>query len=290
MNLCVADLDLKLMIKQQDPMLGFDDNNDDKDEIEDYLNSKYWRTGEAPEANIVNIYPVSQLPPVGGQTDICTVKLSGEAEVRIYHDGIIKCPYAIYSDSQEKGIHVWVHENWLKRYYHTNYVFNICAVEKLLIRSRKAVFHCCYIQIDGHAILFSGDSGIGKSTQGALWVKYKGASEINGDRAVLGKKNGSWHVFGFPFSGTSGICHNVTVPLKGIIFLRQDRENKILRLDPMEAGKRLWTQFTINQWNAEFVSMALQMINEIASETPIYELSCTPDKRAVVCAEKILGL
>lgn len=294
MNLCVADMCLKLILKQQDQSVGCDENKNDENEIEEYLDNKYWRTQETSEENVVNIYPVAQLPPVGEQivweTDICTVKISGEAEVRIYHDGIIKRPYAIYSESQKKGIHVWVDENWLKRYYYTNYVFNICAVEKLLIRNKKAIFHCCYVKIDESAILFSGDSGIGKSTQGALWEKYMGASVINGDRAVLGKKTGCWHAFGFPFSGTSGICHNVTSPLKGIIFLRQAKENKIHRLDPAEAGKRLWSQFTINQWDAGFVGTALQLINEIASEIPIYELYCTPDERAVVCTRKMLGL
>ena len=174
MNICIADMCLKLILKQQNPMVRFDDKND---EMDDYLDNKYWRTGETPGANVVNIYPVAQLPPVGGQivweTDICTVKLSGEAEVRIYHDGIIKRPYAIYSDSQEKGIHVWVDENWLKRYYQTNYVFNICAVEKFLIRNKKAIFHCCYVKKNENAILFSGDSGIGKSTQGPRGSRKK---------------------------------------------------------------------------------------------------------------------
>ena len=117
-----------------------------------------------------------------------------------------------------------------------------------------------------------------------------GASVVNGDRAVLGKKDGCWYVFGFPFSGTSGICHNVTSPLKGIIFLSQAKENKIFRLDPIEAGKRLWSQFTINQWDAGFVSTALELINEIASDVPIYELCCTPDERAVACTRNMLGL
>lgn len=292
MNLCVADLYLKLILKQQDQRVRFDENQKNENEIEDYLKNKYWRTGETQKADIVYIYPVEQLPPVGGQevweNDICTVKQSGNTEIRIYHDGIIKRPYAIYSDSPEKGIHVWTDESWLKRYDQTNYIFNICALEKRLIQNRKAVFHCCYVKTDEGAILFSGDSGIGKSTQGALWEKYMDASVINGDRAVLGKKNGSWYAFGFPFSGTSGICRNVTSPLKGIVFLKQANDNTILRLDPIEAGKRLWRQFTINQWDAGFVSTALQLINEIASDVPVYELCCTPDERAVICTRKML--
>lgn len=291
MKLCVADVCLNLILNQYDKLVKYGENAND---FEKYLNNKYWRTDKEESMEIVNIYPVIQLPPVGGEiiweTDICTVKMSGEVEIRIYHDGIIKRPYAIYSDSKENGIKVWCEINWLKRYYHTNYLFNICAIEKLLIRNKKIVLHSCYVKTGQGALLFSGNSGIGKSTQGALWEKHMQASVINGDRAVLGKRNGKWYAYGFPFSGTSGICYNVTCPLIGIVFLKQEKENKICRISPLEAVKLLWTQFTVNQWDADFVEIALGLINQIATDVPIYELCCTPDERAVTCTRKMLGL
>lgn len=291
MKLCVADVCLNLIFNQYDISVKYGENTN---HFEKYLNNKYWRTDKEESMEIVNIYPVIQLPPVGGEiiweTDICTVKMSGEVEIRIYHDGIIKHPYAIYSDSKENGIKVWCEINWLKRYYHTNYLFNICAIEKLLIRNKKIVLHSCYVKTGQGALLFSGNSGIGKSTQGALWEKHMQASVINGDRAVLGKRNGKWYAYGFPFSGTSGICYNVTCPLIGIVFLKQEKENKICRISPLEAVKLLWTQFTVNQWDADFVEIALGLINQIATDVPIYELCCTPDERAVTCTRKMLGL
>lgn len=291
MNFCVADVNLNLTLHLSDGEILRTDNTRN---IEGYLDNQFWKTTKYSVENTINVYPMIQLPAVGGEiiweTDICTVKMSGEVEIRIYHDGIIKRPYAIYSDSKENGIKVWCEINWLKRYYHTNYLFNICAIEKLLIRNKKIVLHSCYVKTGQGALLFSGNSGIGKSTQGALWEKYMQASVINGDRAVLGKRNGKWYAYGFPFSGTSGICYNVTCPLIGIVFLKQEKENKICRISPLEAVKLLWTQFTVNQWDADFVEVALGLINQIATDVPIYELCCTPDERAVTCTRKMLGL
>lgn len=288
MKLCVADVHLNVIVNQYDDALI---NEESFFDCADYLDIRFWRSKEDSKENIVHIYPLAMLPSVGGriiwESDTCTVKQSGDAEIRIYHDGIVKKPYAVYSNSEKNGIMVWCEEDWLRRYYHTNYLFNVCALEKLLIENHKVVFHSCYIRIHGKALLFSGYSGIGKSTQGALWEKYQGASVINGDRSVLGKQDGKWYAYGFPFSGTSGICHNVTSPLAGIVFLKQAKENSIRRVDTVEAGQLLWPQITMNQWDAKFVDEALEQINQIAVEVPIYELCCTPDERAVICAREI---
>ena len=60
-------------------------------------------------------------------------------------------------------------------------------------------------------ILFSGPSGIGKSTQAALWQRYAGAEIVNGDRALVRPDTGT--VSGVFYAGTSGISRNVTASL-----------------------------------------------------------------------------
>ena len=73
-------------------------------------------------------------------------------------------------------------------------------------------------------ILFSGPSGIGKSTQAGLWTKYRKARVINGDRTLLKKENGRWMSLGWPICGSSEICYNEAYPVKAVIFLGQGND------------------------------------------------------------------
>lgn len=295
MRVCVADVELDLTIEcpREKALWEMADGNLE----EEFLDNRIWckqEKGTKEAVETVYIYPLAQLPRAGGQviweSDTCTVRGSGDVEVRIYHDGIIKQPYAIYSEGKDRGIRVFCEEDWLRRNYRKNYLFNVCALEKRLIQKQRIVFHSCYIRVQEKGILFSGDSGIGKSTQGSLWETYARASVVNGDRSVLGKCGEKWYVYGFPFSGTSGICKNITSPLHAIIFLKQAKDNHIRRLEAAEAVRLLWPQMTVNQWNPEFVDMVLNQINVIAEEVPIYELSCTPDIEAVTCAREMLQI
>ena len=60
------------------------------------------------------------------------------------------------------------------------------------------VLHCSVLKVKSGVILFSGPSGIGKSTQAGLWTKYRKARVINGDRTLLKKENGRWMSLGWP--------------------------------------------------------------------------------------------
>ena len=297
MRFCVADVELELNIVNSSVV--FADEEAEGAGVEEYLDNSFWQSGKSDAADYtIEVYPAEQLPAVGGEViwemETCTVRTSGGAEIRIYHDGVMRQPYAVLIDG-ERGMDGLCRVDWLRRYHRTNYLFNICALEKLLTLKRRMVFHSCYIEIGGKALLFSGFSGVGKSTQGALWEKYAGARVVNGDRAVLrkdwsGEEEPRWYACGFPFSGTSGICRNESRPLLGIIFLEQAEENHIRKVGTEEAGRLLWPQFTVNQWNPECVNIALEEINRISKEVPVYELCCTPDKRAVDCVKEALEI
>lgn len=76
------------------------------------------------------------------------------------------------------------------------------------------ILHSAYIVTpQGQGLLFSGPSGAGKSTQAELWRQYAGAQVINGDRSLVRPGDGTVH--GILYSGTSGICQNVSAPLRG---------------------------------------------------------------------------
>lgn len=161
--------------------------------------------------------------------------------------------------------------------------------EELFLRFGRSVLHSSCIEYDGSAILFSGVSGIGKSTQAALWETCAGAVVHNGDRNLIYHKNGAEYACGLPYAGTSGICTNFELPIRAIIMLGQSSENSICRLLEKDAATRLLSQLPVPRWSAEDIQRAMDAAFRIAANVPAYELKCLPDRSAVELLQKTLS-
>ena len=152
-----------------------------------------------------------------------------------------------------------------------------------MIRKDSLILHCAYIRYQGSAILFSAPSETGKSTQADLWEMYRGSETVNGDRALLRNMDGVWHACGWPVCGTSEICHPSDTPIGSVVMLRQGKENHAERLSPMQAFAQIYSQITINQWNREFVGKAVELIEDLVTHVPVWQLTCDISEAAVQC-------
>ena len=84
------------------------------------------------------------------------------------------------------------------------------------------VLHASVIEKNGKAYIFTGPSGIGKSTQADLWQKYNGARVLNGDRVLIRKSSdGKWKAYGFPFCGSSNCCEDFKLEIGAVFSLKQ---------------------------------------------------------------------
>lgn len=148
------------------------------------------------------------------------------------------------------------------------------------------LLHASWIEAGGKAILFTGPSGVGKSTQAALWEQHRGTRLINGDRAAVFPMGEAAQVRGIPFCGSSGITKNLTMPLAAVVCLSQAPETFITRLTGARAFRRLWQECCINIWNPEDIESCTQSVSDVVSRIPIYHLACTPDLSAVLALEQ----
>lgn len=162
-----------------------------------------------------------------------------------------------------------------------DWFFSVCAFHRQLLIRNGCVFHASFVDIGGEAILFTGPSGIGKSTQAGLWVDFENAEIVNGDRTALRKVNGRWTAFGFPASGTSGICKNRNLPLKAIVVLEQGSENRVEELPASAKIRALVSATELYPWDGKEIDMAIRVAQDIVSEIPVLKLSCRPDRDAV---------
>lgn len=160
-------------------------------------------------------------------------------------------------------------------------ILAVIGSEELFLRFGRAVFHSSCVDIGGQALLFSGVSGIGKSTQAALWEKYAGAAVKNGDRNLLRACGGTVCACGLPYAGTSGICSAFELPVRAIVFLGQGASNVLRRLPEKEAAKAVLKQLPVPGWDADSIGRAMDTALRTASSVPVYELVCLPEQSAV---------
>ena len=162
------------------------------------------------------------------------------------------------------------------------------SLPQLLLHFRTLVFHASYAGCGGGAVLFSAPSRTGKSTQAALWERHRGAKVLNGDKAAV-RLDGPAIVHGLPVCGTSGICKNVSLPLRCVVLLSQAPENSIRRLRLTEALPLLSRNLFADTLVSEEWQLALSLLLDLLAEVPVYALACTPDVRAVETLEAAMA-
>ena len=162
------------------------------------------------------------------------------------------------------------------------------GIFRMLAEHGGVVLHSSYVLTkQGEALLFSAPSGTGKSTQAELWRKFAGAKVINGDRALIKAQNGVT-ANGIFFSGTSGICENVTAPIRAIVLLRQSEKNEIRSVSGKEAFMRLLPQCSYYPDEEENLRLVTGILAEIISAVPVYDFGCVPEKSAVTALNEVL--
>ena len=164
------------------------------------------------------------------------------------------------------------------------YILHSAAFCREIIQHGRFFLHASAVVCGGGAYLFSGPSGIGKSTHTAMWQKlFPGIQILNDDKPVIWPEKGKITAWGTPFSGKTQRQMNRGVPLKGICFLKQARENRIRPVAETEALALILN----NTWRPKddkTMNLLLNGIQQVVEEIPIFELSCTTDPEAAQLA------
>ena len=181
-----------------------------------------------------------------------------------------------------------IYFNEVASYLLPSKLLDLLSFERVILQNNGVILHSSFIKYNNYAILFSGPSGVGKSTQANLWRKFKNAKIINGDRSILRYIDNEWQVFGSPYCGSSGIYENDEAKLKVIVVLEQAKENKIEEMSVIEKYKFILSQIAVNTWNEEDMKKVTTLIENIINSVLIIKLKCLPDESAVDILHKYL--
>ncbi len=146
--------------------------------------------------------------------------------------------------------------------------------------------HSASILYRDKAWLFSGHSGMGKSTHVNLWHTLFRTPILNGDLNLLGIKDGIPTVYGLPWCGTSGISTIETYPLGGIILLNRDSTDHMEELPADRAALLVMQRFISPTWEKEQILAAAEFADSVSEKVLVRELYCTKDRSAAECARK----
>jgi len=147
----------------------------------------------------------------------------------------------------------------------------------LALYNNAIMIHASGIADDNKAYLFSGFSGVGKSTMAGLWYN-SGHKVINDDRLMLRYIDGQCIMYNTPMTYADMPKKNV---LSHAFLLKQHPENYLTHLKGLVGMTRFMAFCIQHHYNKQHVDVILDTVQKIAQTISVYELGFVPDISAV---------
>ena len=161
---------------------------------------------------------------------------------------------------------------------YTEFGLAVYRTSDYLLCFGKCAFHAAAFLWHEKAFLLTAPSGTGKSTQLQNWMQlYPNETRImNGDKPILSVEDHGIWVNPSPWKGKERLGDDsLRAPLGGIIFLRQDKENKIRKMKPYEAAAPILERFLCTVENETIIRAMCRMEEAILSSVPVWKFKNT---------------
>jgi hypothetical protein len=163
-------------------------------------------------------------------------------------------------------------------------------IAAFLLKQDTILLHGSTVGLDGQAYLFTAPCGTGKSTHTRFWRETFGdrAVMINDDKPFLKIASSGVVAYGSPWSGKHGLDTNISLPLKGICFLRRGSVNSIRQVNP-EGLIDVLLQQTFMPEDAADQEKAVALVNSLAQTVPLWDMECTKDVGAALISYQAMS-
>lgn len=237
---------------------------------------------------------VSQLPKPQGRL----VKKAKEQRIYLEHDNVWlellsrenedAWFVAKYRWDYEDDVQLWILDDKRPYTVRMEHIWSAVDFPFQLLKKDILTLHSAVTAHKEEAILFLAPSGTGKSTQAALWEQYRGAKQVNGDKAGIYMNDERVKACGLPFCGTSGICEDYELPVKAFVVVTQAKENKVTKLRGVKALTTMLANCFGHPEIPQCQTRIVELLGKVLEKVPVYLLACTPDVRAVEVLEECL--
>jgi hypothetical protein len=146
----------------------------------------------------------------------------------------------------------------------------------LLLPRAGFLLHAATVVRDGRAYLFTGKSGVGKSTVASLAPE---GSVLTDELSLVRREDGVWRAYGTPFWGEFRAGDsNTSAPIAGIFRLVQARENRVTLLRPVEFLRAMMGNVLFFSRQSADSRRLLNIISHAAQELYGYTLEFRKDR------------
>ncbi len=139
------------------------------------------------------------------------------------------------------------------------------------------MLHASGITDNNKGFIFSGFSGVGKSTMASLWLK-KGAHIVNDDRLIIRKNGSNYYMYNTPMYYKDNPKKSL---INNVFLLKQSPVNKALKLHGATAITRLLAFCVQHDYDKILIEKVLETITDLSSQIPIYELGFYPNDHII---------
>ncbi len=218
--------------------------------------------------------------------DATVVRLADGRFCRYVSNGQGALPFAVYYDAAYSRVEL----QFSTRFKHSTlslteleYVYTGLMFHNRLVRLGGGVLHSSSLAFRGQGVAFSANSGTGKSTHVGLWKRRYGdaVTVVNDDKPAICFEEDKPILWGNPWSGKTDLNCNVRVPLRAVVFIERGLENRLRRLDEVEAFTRLMEQIAVPYYDESLGAGGVELAGRLVDTVPVYVLNCSISQAAV---------
>jgi hypothetical protein len=148
----------------------------------------------------------------------------------------------------------------------------------LLARTGGFLLHASSAIRNGKAFLFSGVSEAGKTTIARL--APSDVALLTDEGSYIRNVGGRYVAYGTPFAGEFGEPgKNISASIAALYLLEKATENRIVRVEPADAVRRLLRNILFFAHDAELVRLVFESACAFVAAVPVFQLSFFPDQR-----------
>ncbi|MFM1854476.1 MAG: hypothetical protein RL164_1794 [Bacteroidota bacterium] len=140
------------------------------------------------------------------------------------------------------------------------------------------MIHGSAVILDGQTRVFSGFSGVGKSTMAHLWADKRHATIINDDRLILRKEQDAWYVYNTPM-------FYAAAPQKGklhtLFFPYHAPANKLELLGGVAALSKLLAHTIHHGHNKAHVQHHMETATLLIGQIPCHKIGVVPTEAVI---------